>query len=1088
MSVKASEGPESRGLFVNREALIADFLRRIHSTPKNDVLFLYGEGGIGKSSLLDQFEDHYARRIETPEGRFLDPWVNLSASAPRELVHQFSNFQSRPLTCARINFWERALGKDPRDAFFGLQAIRKRLKVPAPLFQSACVLYVHGTEGLTREWMAELFPGDRADFAVGLVDQPWTSAALAGLLHLVAHGAAVTIPAVGIAALVRGLWGLSATLEGPALAARAAKRKLGNAIQDLASYKPGELLEELPRLLAEDTNAALDDETDRIILLFDAYDRFTGSEHHLSSGDRYAPDKWFRGFLKHLHLDEGAVVVVTGQELPAWDEEVPIDARAVDYLANADASVFLEKAGIDSDARREGLIHYASVAPDQVQPLFLALLVDAHRLANERGAPPDAEHLPEDATVQHQQKAIIDRLLTAADADLRNAIAALAACRSFDWNAFHWLGQKLAFASFRSEFDTLTGLSCVRQSGESAFVMHSLIRRFLGGEKAGHQIHEACREYYSCTGDSIADAVYHEYFLNKEAAARSWIDAFRGAARRSEHEECGSLLAVRKELPGSFAIEFDSEAGEYLARMSRYDDAERELSIAAHYWGEKSSRDGDRDIAALNSRGDALQRWATLRAQRSDHQGAEEKYGAAVEAYDRAQVLAPNDIGALNNKGLALQNWADLRAQRSDRAGAEEKYSAAVGAYDQALAVAPNDIAALSNKGGSLQRWADLRVEQSDYPNAEEKYRAAVEAYDQALTMAPNYIDALNNKGLALQNWADLRAQWNGHPRAEEMYGAAVEAYDRALALASLDPQVLNNKGIALGSWAGLRAQRSDPVGAEEKYGAAVGAYDQALAVAPDDIAALNNKGNALQSWADLRGDHADTDAKYGAAVEAYDRALALAPNDIDARNNKGNALAKWANLRAQLSDPVGAEEKYGAAVGAYDQVLAVTPDDIAALHNKGGALQSWADLRAQRSDRAGAEEKYSAAVEAYDRAVALAPNYINALTNKGIALRRWALMKLADEEAEIGMDLLRRSSQSCASALRISANPASYRILAVNLLATCHVAEGETACEKLCQATQLCLDWETGFPWDTPQIAPIRRLIEAEKQRLDCQ
>jgi tetratricopeptide (TPR) repeat protein len=184
----------------------------------------------------------------------------------------------------------------------------------------------------------------------------------------------------------------------------------------------------------------------------------------------------------------------------------------------------------------------------------------------------------------------------------------------------------------------------------------------------------------------------------------------------------------------------------------------------------------------------------------------------------------------------------------------------------------------------------------------------------------------------------------------------------------------------------------------------------------------------------------------------------------------------------------VGAEEKYGAAVGAYDQVLAVTPDDIAALHNKGGALQSWADLRAQRSDRAGAEEKYSAAVEAYDRAVALAPNYINALTNKGIALRRWALMKLADEEAEIGMDLLRRSSQSCASALRISANPASYRILAVNLLATCHVAEGETACEKLCQATQLCLDWETGFPWDTPQIAPIRRLIEAEKQRLDCQ
>lgn len=1138
--MKASEGPESRRLFVNREGLIAEFLRRIHSAASSDVLFLYGEGGIGKSSLLDRFEDFYVRRLETPKGHFLDPWVNLSALPPRALVEQFSHLQSRPLPCARINFWERALGKDPREAFFGLQALRKRLKLPTPLFQSACVLYVHGTEGLTKEWMAELFPGDRSDFAVGLLDQPWTPTALAGMLHLVATGAPVAIPAVGVAALVRGLWGLSASLGGTALAELAAKRRLGNAIHDLALYKPHELLTELPRLLAEDLNASFAKEgadADRIVLLFDAYDRFVGSEHHLSSRDRFDRDAWFRSLLKNLRLEQGVIVVVTGQEQPTWDEEVRVCAHPVDYLSEPDARVFLSNANVEPEASREILIRYSSVAPEQVQPFFLALLVDAHRLAGERGALFDPEHLPENVTVQEQQKAVIDRLMGAADMDLRTAIIALSACRSFDWRAFQWLGEKLAFANFRNRFDTLTGLSCVRRMGESAFVMHSLIRRFLGGDKAARQIHAACRDYYLAGGDSAADAVYHHYFLDKKAAASFWVEVFRAAVGHSNHQECGALLAVRQELPASFAVEFADEAGEYLSNISRYDDAERELSIAAKYWRDKVGEENE--PGNWTREGDALQRWAALRAQRSDHANAEGKYESAAEAYDRALALAPNFVMALCNKGNALARWAALCALRSDHVEAEQRYAAATEAYDRALALGANTPKVFYNRGNALTKLADLRALRGEPADAGEKYRASVESCDQALALVPDNKEALHTKGLALSRWGDLHARLSENTDADEKYGAALEAYDRGLADAPDFIEALINKGFAQHRWADLLARQIDFDGAEEKYRAAMESYDRALAIAPNSIETLNNMGLALARWADLRsqpGDHADAEEKYDASVEAYNRALAFAPNDPEVFSNKSSALSTWADWRARQNDYGAAEEKYGraveacdhalaiasnyieafnnkglaltgwahqltqqlnyrgaeekytAAVAAFDTALAISSNYVEAISNKGRALTGWADLRNDRNDHEGAEKKYGLAVDLFDRALAHAPNLVAALILEGVALHNWSLMKLADGEEESAASLLGRSSRSWGTSLEISSTPFAYRGLVTNFVLFSQTPEYEKACEMLQAATEFCGFWEAEFPLDAAEVGAMRLLIAEARRRLDHQ
>jgi tetratricopeptide (TPR) repeat protein len=269
--------------------------------------------------------------------------------------------------------------------------------------------------------------------------------------------------------------------------------------------------------------------------------------------------------------------------------------------------------------------------------------------------------------------------------------------------------------------------------------MHSLVRRFLGTQNASRDIHEACLAYYSGEGGLkvSADAVYHRYFLDPAAAADAWIDAFRQAVRVSAHEECLALLAVRRELPATFGARFGDEAGEYLARLSRYADAENEFLENEIY--QKNALISDpNNVGADNYQGIALQRWADLRSRQSDHAGAEEKYEAAVAACDRALALAPNDIAAHNNKGNALQNWAALRWRQSDYAGAEEKYEAAVAAYDRALALAPNLIEAHNNKGSALQSWATVKLQANQTAETIDLLRRSSRAATLALTISPN--------------------------------------------------------------------------------------------------------------------------------------------------------------------------------------------------------------------------------------------------------------------------------------------------------------------------------------------------------------
>ncbi|GAA3112787.1 hypothetical protein [Nonomuraea salmonea] len=156
-----------------------------------------------------------------------------------------------------------------------------------------------------------------------------------------------------------------------------------------------DLLDELPRLFAQDLNDATADHP-KIVLLFDTHEAFfgeaIGDADSLIHADKLMRDEWLRCLLGHLDLSAGLVAIVAGRTRPPWPNapvfpipEQYIDHRLVGHLTTADATQYLTLAGITDPAMRTALVTYASTAPNEVHPYFLGLCADVALAA---GPPP----------------------------------------------------------------------------------------------------------------------------------------------------------------------------------------------------------------------------------------------------------------------------------------------------------------------------------------------------------------------------------------------------------------------------------------------------------------------------------------------------------------------------------------------------------------------------------------------------------------------------------------------------------------------------------------------------------------------------
>ena len=128
-------------LFTNRQKLIHLFISYLNEDPAQErILFFHGDGGNGKSLLLRYLQEHFCKRFERENWKWLK-----ENFADDDLIEQVKKASENVdlLSFAAIDFGLRTTNEDrPQEALYGLLMLRRQLaaKIKFPLFDFACVL------------------------------------------------------------------------------------------------------------------------------------------------------------------------------------------------------------------------------------------------------------------------------------------------------------------------------------------------------------------------------------------------------------------------------------------------------------------------------------------------------------------------------------------------------------------------------------------------------------------------------------------------------------------------------------------------------------------------------------------------------------------------------------------------------------------------------------------------------------------------------------------------------------------------------------------------------------------------------------
>ncbi|MEG4224943.1 hypothetical protein QUA35_01530 [Microcoleus sp. N9_B2] len=964
-------GDRKLELFTDRYEFTRRFAFYLNEDPaRQQILYFYGDGGNGKSLLLQHLQFHCCKRFSPQVWKQLHDIPESQAAQVADFVRYAEPKTYTPIPAVRHDFGLIPIKEDkPQDRFYGLLMLRRNLaaatkkyKFKFPNYDFACFWYLLN-KGESQATLNQLFPDDVAELVVPIIET------------------FADFPVVAQAVAV--LKGID-KLGGIKRAMKLIQNRLGVSDEKAEEIRrldiDTELTDYLPKLFAGDLNATMagKNKPDRLVMLFDTHEKMWDEKRNSQGATFWYQDEWFRRLLRALDYKLGIVVVVAGRECPVTQLRWPnasrfpipadyIDAQLVWHLSPDDARDYLHKVKIDKADLADAVIKYASVNPAdnwenlQVHPFYLGLCADAVLAERRRGIELMSSDFARIPKLENKTAELTDRLLSYVDREVRSAVHSLSAGRAFDEDLYVKLGSGCHFQASSANFEMLTGFSFVWKSqkrGDNWYRIHDLLRRLDADRDhpKTRRAHEVLEGHYREVGD-VAEAIYHANRLDWERGVKEWEEVFDEALRLSRYGECESLLGVRDE-----------------------------LWIKSDYWLGRVSR----------SEGDYYARLARYVEARQEHL-------EAVAAYNSALLIAPDDIAALTNKGNALQSLGELQAQLSEFETAKQSYFEAIAACNSALLIAPDYLCALNNKGIALLRLGNLQAILSEFEAAKQSYFEASAACNSALLIAPDYTNALNSKGIALLRLGELQAKLSEFEAAKQSYLEAIAAYNSALLIAPDYINALNNKGNALRSLGELQAQLSEFEAAKQSYLEAIAAYNSALLIAPDYINALNNKGNALRSLGELQAQLSEFETakqSYFEASAACNSALLIAPDYICALNKKGNALLSLGELQTQLSEFEVAKQSYSDAIAAYNRALLIAPDDIIVLNNKGIALRILGDLQAKLSEQQEALKNGQEALEMFNRSLAIAPN------NDLVRNSRDALQQLLDNLGEDSLSI----------------------------------------------------------------------------------
>lgn len=944
-----TDGNRALNLFTDRHDLTRVFAGYLNDErPSEKILFFHGDGGNGKSLLLRFLQTRCCKRLR------LQSWQGLQSKSDQEVAEYIEDlaesWEFAEVPAISQDFGLSPNGDDqPQDPFYGLLMLRRKLSRAAtelkyrlrfPLYDFACIWYLKQKNRLTTEKLKELFPAEELDLLIEI-------------------GNAVSDTSWGtIGKAVLGIFnkhlGENFILH---LQQRGIKAEDVQEIRRMDAET--ELINELPRYLAQDLNAAMSQEKapKRIVLFFDTHEAFWGYQRNLPDTLFFQKDEWLRYFLAELELKAGIVAVVAGREAPRWDkaENFPInhlDNQLVNCLSPVDADKYLRRAEVRNEDLRKNIIAYASVEVHQVHPFLLGLCADVVLQAKAQRVNITPADFPKTPETANKAEILINRLLKYANREIGYAVHALSACRAFNFNIYHFLGEELHFQTTKPAFEILTEFSFVwdvEQLGKDWYRIHDLLRRldYEGGNKTTQQAHEVLEKYYRQQG-KVAEAIYHANRLDWLRGVNEWVEVFDEALRKSRYEQCRSLLEIRNELviENNFQLgTVSQQEGDYFAILSRYEEAQQEYleAVVAYEQERKITPD---DTATLNNLGTALKSLGDLQIRLSLYSQALQSYNDAIAACDYLLTLAPNDNKVLSNKGNALQGLGELQTRLAQHPQALQLYCDAITVYNSALTLAPDEIYTLNNKGATLTSLGELQTQFAQHNAALKSYSEAITSLKNALILDPDYITAINNLANTLQSLGDLRITLSQHTEALQCYSDAIVNYKTALNLAPSYVNALNNQGVVLSKMGNLLTKLGNHKEALQSYNDAIATYNIVLSLAPDYIDGLNNKGLMLKMLGDLQTQlalHSEALQSYSHAMVAYNTALTLAPNYTKILNNKALGLVSLSKLLSELSQKQEAVQSLQEALAAFNRSLAIAPssDYIRKLRDK---LQEFMD------------------------------------------------------------------------------------------------------------------------------------------------
>ncbi|MGA7730155.1 MAG: hypothetical protein WCD37_02660 [Chloroflexia bacterium] len=510
-------------LFTDRNEHIRRFLSYLYDeTPHDTILFFYGEGGNGKSWLMRFLSEYCCKQLAESVRS------HLSTISYNELIGFFTEDESSPIfPHAHLDFGMPPYGdarpKEPASALLMLRRSLARYGLRFPLYDYATLLYLHKTVGLTKDRINYLFP-------------PKEASALGAILDILRDATAGKFRKAGLDLIKKYLF------RGGQKQFTLWRQKRGLSQSDVETIERMdpylELVDKLPILFAQDLNAAmqLEHAPSRVVLFFDTYDAFRGTERALPSDAYFAREEWFRALLVNLDLSLGIVTVVLSRDKPQWQNaaifRIPqeyLDVHNIGYFSNSDAHVLLERAGVTDPDLRQALVTYASISPNEVHPYYLGLCLDVALAAKHQGTlfPQDLTSIQSEELARKGNEAI-GRLLRYAGTHIEYAVRALSACRAFNFEIYQMLGEALAFQATPMDFDILISYSFVRrthQHGDGWFCIDDLLRKLYRESHDEITLQaQAILGQYFLEGDhkgepmAVTEALYHIKRLRLEIA------------------------------------------------------------------------------------------------------------------------------------------------------------------------------------------------------------------------------------------------------------------------------------------------------------------------------------------------------------------------------------------------------------------------------------------------------------------------------------------------------------------------------------------------------------------------------------------